>query len=115
MSGRCEVPDLDKQGAGNIEVGVGRGVKPAGGVTDLALVPALELRRLDQNMRSSISDYPYLKKELLKARDYRWNPDGPFWQIEVPPEKVEHEQAWGYRNALPAMTTRTVTAPERPR
>lgn len=58
---------------------------------------------------------PFAKKELLRARGYRWNPDGPFWQIELPPEKVEHEQAWGYRNGLPAMTTRTVTAHERHR
>lgn len=58
---------------------------------------------------------PYSKKEMLKARGYRWNPDGPFWQIELPPQKVEHEQAWGYRNGLPTMTTRTVTARERHR
>ena len=58
---------------------------------------------------------PYSKKEMLKARGYRWNPDGPFWQIELPPQKVEHEQAWGYRNGLPTMTTRTVTAHERHR
>ena len=58
---------------------------------------------------------PFAKKELLRARGYRWNPDGPFWQIELLPEKVEHEQAWGYRSGLPAMTTRTVTAHERHR
>jgi DNA polymerase-3 subunit epsilon len=58
---------------------------------------------------------PFAKKELLRARGYRWNPYGPFWQIELPPEKVDHEQAWGYRNGLPAMTTRPVTACERHR
>ncbi len=58
---------------------------------------------------------PFAKKELLRARGYKWNPDGPFWQIELLPEKVEHEQAWGYRSGLPAMTTRTVTARERHR
>ena len=58
---------------------------------------------------------PFAKKELLRARGYKWNPDGPFWQIELPPEKVEHEQVWGYRSGLPAMTTRTVTAHERHR
>lgn len=58
---------------------------------------------------------PFAKKDLLRARGYRWNPDGPFWQIELPPEKAEHEQAWGYRSGLPAMTTRTVTARERHR
>ena len=58
---------------------------------------------------------PFAKKELLRARGYRWNPGGPFWQIELPLEKVEHEQAWGYRNGLPAMTTRTITACDRHR
>ena len=58
---------------------------------------------------------PYSKKEMLKARGYRWNPEGPFWQIEIPLGNVEREQAWGYRNGLPAMTTRTVTAHERHR
>lgn len=58
---------------------------------------------------------PFSKKELLRARGYRWNPDGPFWQIELPPERVEHEKAWGYRSGLPAMTTRTITACERHR
>tara|TARA_R110002072_G_scaffold302681_1_gene487275 strand:+ start:27314 stop:28204 length:891 start_codon:yes stop_codon:yes gene_type:complete len=58
---------------------------------------------------------PFSKKDLLRARGYRWNPDGPFWQIELPPQKVEHEQAWGYRNGLPAMSTRTITARERHR
>lgn len=58
---------------------------------------------------------PFSKKEMLKARGYRWNPDGPFWQIELPPERFEHEQAWGYRSGLPAMTTRTITACQRHR
>lgn len=58
---------------------------------------------------------PFAKKDLLRARGYSWNPEGPFWQIELPPEKVEHEQAWGYRKGLPAMTTRAITAAERHR
>ena len=58
---------------------------------------------------------PYSKKDMLKARGYQWNPEGPFWQIELPRERAEHEQGWGYRNGLPAMTTRTVTAHERHR
>ncbi|MDE0900790.1 MAG: 3'-5' exonuclease [Erythrobacter sp.] len=58
---------------------------------------------------------PFSKKELLRARGYKWNPDGPFWQIELPPERVEQEKAWGYRSGLPAMTTRTITACERHR
>lgn len=58
---------------------------------------------------------PFSKKELLRARGYKWNPDGPFWQIELPPERVEHEKAWGYRSGLPAMTTRSITACERHR
>ena len=59
--------------------------------------------------------FPFSAKELLKARGYSWNPAGPFWQTELPPEKVDHEQAWAYRNGLPALTTRTITACERHR
>ena len=58
---------------------------------------------------------PFSKKDMLKARGYSWNPDDQFWQIEQPPERVEHEQAWGYRTGLPAMTTRTITACQRHR
>ena len=58
---------------------------------------------------------PYSKKELLRARGYRWNAHKKFWQIELAPGLVEHEQAWGYRNGLPAMTTRQITAHERHR
>jgi DNA polymerase-3 subunit epsilon len=58
---------------------------------------------------------PFSKKEMLRARGYRWNAHGPFWQIELSPSQVEAEQAWGYRGGLPAMTTRPVTACERHR
>ncbi|MEL7691475.1 3'-5' exonuclease [Citromicrobium bathyomarinum] len=58
---------------------------------------------------------PFSKKELLRARGYRWNAPKKFWEIELAPERVEHEQVWGYRHGLPAMTTRPVTARERHR
>ena len=58
---------------------------------------------------------PFSKKDLLRARGYRWNAHKKFWQIELPLERVEHEQAWGYRHSLPAMTTREITAHERHR
>lgn len=58
---------------------------------------------------------PFSKKEALRARGYRWNAPKRFWEIELAPGLVEHEQAWGYRNGLPAMTTRPITAHERHR
>tara|TARA_B100000678_G_scaffold270565_1_gene258549 strand:- start:2648 stop:3541 length:894 start_codon:yes stop_codon:yes gene_type:complete len=58
---------------------------------------------------------PFSKKEALRARGYRWNAPKRFWEIELAPERVEHEQAWGYRHGLPAMTTRQITAHERHR
>jgi DNA polymerase-3 subunit epsilon len=58
---------------------------------------------------------PFSKKELLRARGYRWNARKRFWEIELAPELVEHEQAWVYRHGLPAMTTRQITAHERHR
>ena len=58
---------------------------------------------------------PFSKKELLRARGYRWNAPKKFWEIELAPDRVEHEQAWAYRHSLPAMTTRPITARERHR
>lgn len=58
---------------------------------------------------------PYSSKEMLKARGYRWNPEGRFWQRELAHDKVEHEQAWAYRSGLPMLTLRTITAHERHR
>ncbi len=58
---------------------------------------------------------PYAKKDLLRARGYHWNPAAGFWQIEVKSGMAEHEQAWGYRMGLPALTTRPITACERHR
>ena len=58
---------------------------------------------------------PYAKKDLLRARGYNWNAAAGFWQIEVEPGMADHEQAWGYRSGLPAMTTRPMTACERHR
>lgn len=58
---------------------------------------------------------PFSKKDLLRARGYRWNAPKKFWEIELAPERVEHERAWGYRHGLPAMTMRHITAQERHR
>lgn len=58
---------------------------------------------------------PISKKDLLKARDYRWNPGERFWAKELDNVLVAHEQAWFYCNGLPAPTLRTITASERHR
>lgn len=58
---------------------------------------------------------PIGKKDLLKARGYRWNPGERVWAKELPDEEVPHEQAWFFRHGLPAPVTRTVTAHERHR
>lgn len=57
----------------------------------------------------------YSTKDLLKSRGYRWNADRRFWQRELPEDKVEHEQAWAYRNGLRALTERAMTACNRHR
>ena len=58
---------------------------------------------------------PFAVKDRLRARGYHWNPVGRFWQIELSPQAAEHERSWGYREGLPAMTTRPITACERHR
>ncbi|WP_187334923.1 3'-5' exonuclease [Novosphingopyxis iocasae] len=58
---------------------------------------------------------PYDKKDVLKARGYSWNPARRFWQKELPEADVPFEEAWAFRNGLPALATRTVTASERHR
>ncbi|WP_187335341.1 3'-5' exonuclease [Novosphingopyxis iocasae] len=58
---------------------------------------------------------PYDKKGLLKARGYSWNATGKFWQKELPEDSVPFEEAWAYRNGLPSLAKRNVTASERHR
>ena len=56
---------------------------------------------------------PFDKKGLLKARGYRWNAANKFWQKELPQGDVDLEEAWAYRNGLPPLAKRSVTATER--
>ena len=58
---------------------------------------------------------PFSKKDLLKARGYRWNADARFWQKELSEELVAHEQAWFYCQGLPAPTLRPISAHQRHR
>ena len=58
---------------------------------------------------------PFSKKDLLKARGYRWNADARFWQKELGEEFVAHEQAWFYCQGLPAPTLRPISAHQRHR
>lgn len=58
---------------------------------------------------------PYSKKDALRARGYRWNARDKFWEKELEPHQVEHEEAWFYRTGLPAPRLRAITAHERHR
>ncbi|WP_373488201.1 exonuclease domain-containing protein [Blastomonas sp.] len=58
---------------------------------------------------------PIAKKDLLKARGYRWYPAQRFWAKELDNVLIAHEQAWFYCKGLPAPTLRTITAHERHR
>ena len=58
---------------------------------------------------------PFDKKDVLKARQYRWNANAGFWQKELRAEFVQHEQAWHYRHGLKAPVLRAISARERHR
>ncbi|MHA6316609.1 exonuclease domain-containing protein [Altererythrobacter sp. CAU 1778] len=58
---------------------------------------------------------PIGKKDLLKARQYRWNAGASVWEKEIEPELVDHERAWFYRSGLPEPTLSPMTAHERHR
>ena len=58
---------------------------------------------------------PYSKKEQLRARGYRWNAREKFWEKELEPHQVEHEEAWHYRSGLRTPSLRAITAHERHR
>ncbi|WP_420606482.1 3'-5' exonuclease [Novosphingopyxis sp.] len=58
---------------------------------------------------------PFDKKDLLKARSYQWNSKARFWQKELPENDVDIEEAWAFRNGLPPLTKREITACERHR
>ena len=57
----------------------------------------------------------YAKKEILRARGYRWNAESRVWQKELDHADVAHEQAWFFRNGLPAPVLGAVSAYERHR
>ncbi len=58
---------------------------------------------------------PIAKKDVLKARQYRWNAAQRVWEKEMEEKLIPHEEAWFYRSGLPAPTLKTVTARERHR
>ncbi|MEW4448721.1 hypothetical protein [Qipengyuania sp. JC766] len=58
---------------------------------------------------------PIGKKDVLKARQYRWNAMHRVWEKELEESLVPHEEAWFYTEGLPAPTLRTVTAQDRHR
>ena len=58
---------------------------------------------------------PYNKKEILRARGYRWDAESRVWQKELDHVDVAHEQAWFFRNGLPAPVLGAVSAYERHR
>lgn len=45
---------------------------------------------------------PYETKDLLKARGYRWRPDGKVWWRMVPADAIEAERGWLAANVYPA-------------
>ena len=57
---------------------------------------------LESARRTSVRIYavgsPYDKKDLLKARGYRWDPGGAgrpkCWYVDVPEERYEEEYVW---------------------
>ena len=64
-------------------------------------------------MRLEAVGAPIKKKDLLKARGYRWN--GRVWWKEIELPDVAQEQAWFFRSGLPAPKLSEVTAQERHR
>ena len=58
---------------------------------------------------------PYRKKDLLRARGYRWNASESVWQKELEHADIAHEQAWFFREGLPSPTLAPMSAYERHR
>ena len=84
---------------------------------DAADLRRLELWADEVNVLAlcSVPRAPFSRKDLLKARGYRWNADARFWQKELDEELVAHEQAWFYCQGLPAPTLRPISAHQRHR
>jgi DNA polymerase-3 subunit epsilon len=87
---------------------------PRGGIERTHLARLLEASETPTVMLQA-EGAPYSTKDTLKARGYRWNAGRGFWQRELPADKVEHEQAWAYRNGLRMLTERAMTACNRHR
>ena len=58
---------------------------------------------------------PYSAKDRLKARAYRWDPDGRIWRKEMREEDLAAERSWFRTQQLPLFDTRPMTAHERHR
>lgn len=59
--------------------------------------------------------YHMLTGIQIRARGYNWNAAKKFWQKELAEIDVDLEDAWAYRNGLPPLAKRNVTASERHR
>lgn len=87
---------------------------PRGGIERTHLARLIEAAETPTVMLQA-EGASYSTKDTLKARGYRWNADRRFWQRELPADKIEHEQAWAYRNGLRMLTERAMTAFDRHR
>ena len=58
---------------------------------------------------------PYSAKDRLKARAYRWDPDGRIWRKEMREEDLAAERSWFRTQQLPLFDTKPMTAHQRHR
>lgn len=58
---------------------------------------------------------PYSKKDRLKARGYRWDPEKRVWCTEIDPDQLAAERAWFAHQGLPPFTSQPITASDRHR
>lgn len=70
-----------------------------------------------ETVRVEAAGAPFARKDLLRARGYRWDAEllRKIWWREMAFEDVEAEQLWFNRNDLPAPRLLSVTARERHR
>ncbi|MEQ5789267.1 DNA polymerase III subunit epsilon [Erythrobacter sp. NFXS35] len=68
-------------------------------------------------VRVEAAGAPFARKDLLRARGYRWDAEllRKVWWCEIASEDVEAEQLWFNRNDLPAPRLVPITAHERHR
>ena len=83
------------RGAGSEDVSVEAGTSQEGLVVGgtTALKVLLDCAR-EPTYRVWASGSPFETKDVLKARQYRWDGDARCWWIEVPAEGLEAELAW---------------------